>query len=143
MIAGPPQAQPHRDGEQARVAESYERFWRLSQAVPHHPVEQQRPELASVATGSLTNTMLGNLEQQRTRGVTLYGDIQSRVSEVGIEGSRAVVTDCQDASRSGQADASGQPRTVGLARNPVSGTLHRDPDGQWRMARIDYPGGSC
>ncbi|MBK0870207.1 hypothetical protein INP57_25685 [Saccharopolyspora sp. HNM0986] len=143
MIAGPPQAQSPRDGEQARVAESYERFWRVSQAVPHHPVEQQRPELASVATESLTNTMLGNLEQQRTRRITLYGHIRPRISEVRIEGSRAVVTDCQDASRSGQADASGQPRTVGLARNPVSSTLHHDADGQWRMVRIDYPGGSC
>lgn len=87
--------------------------------------------------------MLGNLAQQRSRGITLYGQIQPRISDVRIEGERAVVTDCQDASHSGQADASGQPRTVGLARNPVSGTLHRGTDGEWRMARIDYPGGSC
>ena len=83
------------------------------------------------------------IAQQRAHGISLYGQIHPRISDVRVEGKRAVVTDCQDASHSGQADASGQPRTVGLARNPVSGTLHRGTDGEWRMARIDYPGGSC
>lgn len=61
-----------------------------------------------------------------------------------LDGARAVVTDCQDASHSGQADAtSGEPRTVGVARNLTAGTLERGPDGTWRVTRIDYPGGGC
>ena len=142
-IATPPQTRLHRNAEQARVAENYERFWRVSQAVPHHSAERQRSELARVTADPLASTMLGNLAQQRSQGVTLYGQIQPRISDVRVESERAVVTDCQDASRSGQADASGQQRTVGLARNPVSGTLQRGADGAWRMVRIDYPGGSC
>ena len=86
VIATPPQARPHRDAEQARVAESYERFWRVSQAVPQHPAEQQRSELARVAADPLASTMLGNLAQQRSQGVTLYGQIQPRISEVRVEG---------------------------------------------------------
>lgn len=143
VIAAPPQAQPHRSSEQTRVAEDYERFWQVSQALPHQPADQQRSELASVATEPLTSTMLGNLDKQRARGIAPYGHVHPRINAVRIDGSGAVVTDCQDASRSGQADASGQPRTVGLARNPVSGTLQRGADGAWRMVRIDYPGGSC
>lgn len=87
--------------------------------------------------------MAGNLAQQRAKGVSLYGEITPRITGVRITGDEAVVTDCQDASRAGQADASGRARTAGLERNPVTTTLHRDEVGAWKVVEITYPGGSC
>lgn len=143
-ISPPPQAQSHRDGAQAEVSEIYGRFWSVAQSLPQRPVERWRPELSTVATSRLADTMLANLARHREHGITVYGEIHPRITDVRVEGSRAVVTDCQDASHSGQADArTGDPRTVGIARNLVAGTLEHTPEGSWRVARIDYPDGDC
>lgn len=131
-------------GVEGAAAETYERFWQVSRDLPQRPPEQWRPELQEVAAGPMVEVILGNLAKQRTQGITLYGEVHPRITEVRVEGARAVVTDCQDATRSGQADAAtGRPRTVGVAHNLVSGTLERGPDGSWRVMRIDYPHGGC
>lgn len=140
-IGAPPAAQPAPEEEGVRQA--YERFWEVSQAVPHHPPAQQRRELSEIAVEPLAERMAGNLAAQRAKGITLYGAIIPRISGIRIDGDTAVVTDCQDTSRSGQADASGRPRTVGVARNPVTTTLHREASGAWKAAEITYPSGSC
>ncbi|MCA1229411.1 hypothetical protein [Saccharopolyspora sp. 6M] len=143
-IAPPPHADARFSGEQAAVAEAYERFWMVSRGLPQHPAERWRPELEQVAAGSMAETILDNLGRQREHGIVLYGEVHPRISDVRLGSDRAVVTDCQDSSSAGQADASsGEPKTVGVARNPVSGSLQRGPDGAWRVTRIDYPRGGC
>ncbi|WP_258349004.1 hypothetical protein [Saccharopolyspora gregorii] len=142
-IAPPPHADARFSGEQAAVVDAYERFWVVSRGLPQHPAERWRPELEQVAAGPMAETILVNLDRQREQGITLYGEVHPRISDVRLDSDRAVVTDCQDSSSSGQADASGKPKTVGVARNPVSGTLQRGADGAWRVTRIDYPMGGC
>ena len=142
-IEPPPSPHAHLGGDETVVRQAYERFWQVSQAVPHLPPDRQRLELAAVAAEPLAERMAGALAAQRTRDVTVYGTVTPRISDVRLDGDTAVVRDCQDASRSGQADGSGRPRTVGLARNPVSATVQRSADGAWRVADVAYPGGSC
>ena len=143
-IAAPPQAQAGRSGADGDVERAYERFWQVSRSLPQRPVERWRPELERVAAGPMAETILANLAQQRAAGIGLYGEIHPRITGVRLEGTRAVVTDCQDTSQSGQAEAdTGKPRTVGVARNLTSGTLERGPDGTWRVVRIDYPHRGC
>ncbi|GAB2677335.1 hypothetical protein GCM10027271_42710 [Saccharopolyspora gloriosae] len=143
-IAPPPQAEAGIGGGDREVVRAYERFWVVSRGLPHRPAERWRPELEQVAAGPMAEMILTNLARQREQGITLYGELHPRITDVHVDGPRAVVTDCQDASRSGQAEAvSGEPRTVGVARNAVSGTVERGPDGTWRVTRIDYPQGGC
>lgn len=117
-IAAPPHT-PDSTGDGARVTDAYERFWDVTHSLPHLPGEQRSAELTAVAVERLAATMLQNLTTQQDQGLTPYGETHARISAVQVDGDRAVVTDCQDASRSGQADASGQPRTVGLDRKSV------------------------
>jgi len=67
------------------------------------------------------------------------------VRKIVLTGSgRATVTDCQDASHAGQADArTGKPRSVGVARTWVDATLVLGGDGVWRVSEINYPGSRC
>lgn len=143
-IAPPPQADARFSGEQREVVEAYEQFWSVSRALPQRPSDRWRPEVERVAAGSMAETILHNLGRQREQGITLYGAVHPRISDIRLEEDSAVVTDCQDSSGSGQADAaSGERRTVGVARNAVSGSLQRGSDGAWRVTRIDYPQGGC
>ncbi|MCX2729446.1 hypothetical protein OOZ19_04280 [Saccharopolyspora sp. NFXS83] len=143
-IAPPPQASAQFGGGQREVIEDYTAFWKVTRRLPQRPPERWRPELEQVAAGTMAETILDNLALQRDRGITLYGEVHQRITDVRLTGDSAVVTDCQDSSGSGQADAvSGEPKTAGVARNAVSGTVERGPDGTWRVTRIDYPQGGC
>lgn len=130
--------------EREAVADAYTRFWpRLHEAAG--AAEPRWAELMTeVATDPQLDRTLTGLRQQRAQSRTLYGAEAARITNIDVLGDRATVTDCQDTSNAGQADANtGDRKTVGIARNPVSATLIRGPDQRWRLSEISYPGGIC
>lgn len=138
----PPPSDPGSDpSSQPEITGVWNGFWR-SWSVDQAPQAQWRPVLAEVATGPLTDQLVQRKTRDLARGVRLYGQVQPHVSAVQAREDQARVTDCQDASRAGQADLSGHPKTVGVARNLVVGTMVRTPAG-WRVSQVDYPGGGC
>ena len=124
------------------VAYAWSALWSQSWPVDQLPASQWRPVLDQVASGPLVDQLVQRKTADFARGVRLYGQIQPHVTGIRVTGGQATVLDCQDASHAGQADASGTPKTVGIARTSVLGTLTRTESG-WRVERIDYSGGRC
>lgn len=129
---------------QEAVRTTYERFWRDTWHLDKEVAGQQKQVVDQVAVEPERSILLQGAQWHQAQGVTLYGDPVERVTDVTVRGDQATVADCQDGSKAGQADArSGQPKNVGVARNPVVATLTRGTDGVWRVSQIRYPGGEC
>jgi len=132
--------------DRAAVEAAYRRFWQVSRTFDQrYPPQRWRQVLGGVAVDPELSLILVNAERQRRDGIVLYGQVVPRpsVQPVG-EADQATVIDCGDASHAGQADArSGQRKTVGVARNPVTAVLLRGRDGIWRVSTIRFRRGSC
>ncbi len=101
--------------------------------------------MAALAADPQLSTALEAMRRNKEVGVKPYGDVTTRITGVDVQGDRATVTDCQDGSRSGQADAAtGDRKTVGSPRIPIHAQMVRDAaDGRWRVSQLAYPGGQC
>ena len=126
------------------VTQAYVSFWDVSNRVVHDDAVNWRQELSTVAAEPQLSRMVTNLGNLQSRSIAVYGTTQEHVTKVDIDHDPVTVTDCQDASQSGQEDAwTHERRTVGIPRNPVSAHMQRGADGRWRVAEIIYPGGTC
>ena len=82
-----------------------------------------------------------NANTLNSKGWDTYGQFTSRISwPQPVDGkATAVIADCQDASQAGSLETStGNKTTVGVARNPLQGTLVRGQDGVWRVDQVYY-----
>jgi hypothetical protein len=123
---------------------AYQRFWDVAQAVDRQPVAGWRTVLSAVAGEPLLDELLDGLQGQHARGVRQYGQVRPHPSVADLTGQRAVVVDCQDASRSGLLDeATGKVEQVGAARTPVSAVLRRSPGGLWLVTEARYLSDPC
>jgi len=125
---------------------AYREFWVVTDTFDQRYPEREWPRvLGRVAVDPELGLVLASTRQQRRIGIKVYGHVVPHPTVLPINGSNRVrVSDCQDASKSGQADArTGRPRTVGVPRNPVTAVLVRGTDGRWRVSSVDYPGGKC
>lgn len=128
----------------ADIERAYVAFWDAVNAVAHQDPSQWPGTLGAVATDPELNAMLNNLNTLRSRSLTVYGTTREHVTKIDVTGVSATLTDCQDASESGQADVNtGQHKTVGIPRNPITADLVRSADGRWRVSDVSYPGGGC
>ncbi|TWE27527.1 hypothetical protein FHX69_0163 [Prauserella muralis] len=138
-------AAPSGEDEHEAVVVAYDAFWARHTQIRDWPESTWDKELGEVAVDPQLTRTLQAMRFNRNSGITTYGSVTSRITEVEVDGDRATVTDCQDASRSGQADMkTGERKTVGVPRNPVTARMVRDAaDGRWKVAEIRYPGGEC
>lgn len=128
----------------AEVEQAYRRFWRVAQKVDREPVQRWRGILETVAGDPLLKQLLDGLLQQRDRGIVQYGEVVPRPTVALLDGERASVVDCQDASRSGEVDRStGEVERIGSARTPVAAVLQRDPRGRWKVTEARYLSEPC
>lgn len=126
------------------VKVAYEQFWTVSRTAESRPPDQWQSQLESVAADPILTQLVTGFRTLDDQKISLYGTIVPHVTSVQVTGDHATAIDCQDASHAGQADATtGAPKTVGIPRNPVLGTLQLGPDARWRVTRIDYPRGTC
>lgn len=138
------QSSPSSTDQRAAVEAAYRRFWSVSWDVDKQPPARWRSLLASVSVDPELTRLYAGTRAQQAAGIRLYGRVVPRPSAGRLVGSRADLSDCQDASKAGQADArSGARKTVGVARTPVTASLVRGSDGVWRVSDIRYTGGSC
>jgi hypothetical protein len=110
------------------------------------PESQWREVLGRVAVDPQLSFAIAATKQQRRNGITVYGQAIPRAPKVtfGSGNARATVRDCADFSRTGQADArTKKPRTVGVARTPLTTVLVKGADGRWRVSQVTFLGGSC
>lgn len=132
--------------EPAAVEAAYRAFWPVIATFDRrYPPTQWRSVLGHVAVDPQLSQALAVATQQRRIGVAVYGQPNPRAPRAALgPASRATVSDCIDFSHYGQADAkTGQPKTVGKARTPISVTLAKGRDGAWRVADVTFPKGGC
>ena len=129
----------------AQVEAVYRRYWTVGRYFDQQYRQADwRRVLSSVAADPLLSLVLAQAATQKRSGIKLYGQVVVHPTVVKQSGEQMLVKDCQDASHAGQADAStGKPRTVGVARNPVTATVRRGSDGHWRLTALTFPGGAC
>ena len=131
--------------DDAAIEAVYRRFWPVLTSFNREPESQWRSVLGRVAADPQLSFAIAVTRQQRRDGITQYGVASPRAPKVTLTGNgRAGVKDCVDFSRTGQADArTHAPRTVGVARTPLSVTLIKGADQRWRVSQVIFPGGHC
>lgn len=131
--------------DRAAVEAAYRGFWPVVASFAQLPDSRWQAALGQVATARQSALTISLTRTQRRNGIAVYGQPVPRAPQAVFSGpGRAMVRDCADFSRTGQADAgTGRPKTVGVARNPVRVTLVRGSDGRWRVDEVEYPGGTC
>ena len=135
---------PARPGDPSAVVEAYRRFWVVVLRVEALPQSRWPEEFARVAVDPLLTRVYDGLRAEVAAGSRQYGTVVTHPTVVDLRDGRAAVVDCQDASRSGVADAgTGLPSTVGDPRTPVAATLVRGRDGTWRLSEARYLPGPC
>ena len=96
---------------------------------------------AAVAVDPGLTNLLTDAKTVEAKGWDSYGQITHRISwPQPVDGkATAVIADCQDTSQAGSLEvSSGNKTTVGVARNPLQGTLVRGDDGVWRVQQAFY-----
>ncbi len=124
----------------------YRAFWAALTPASKAPASKRRAMLAPYAADPELTSLLNGIERERSRGRAFYGQDVPRptISQLLAGQGIAVVDDCQDSSGSGVVDLStGERLTKGVPRNHVVSTMHRGPDGIWRVASVEYPKTSC
>jgi hypothetical protein len=128
----------------AAVTAAYHRLWVVAETISGRPSALWREVLSTVAAEPLLTQLNDGYRAQRDAGRRDYGTVVPHPSVVAVDGGRASVLDCQDASRSGELDLdTGLPRSVGHARTPLAATLSYGADRRWRVSQLRYLDGSC
>ncbi|MCK2243699.1 MULTISPECIES: hypothetical protein [unclassified Crossiella] len=126
------------------IRSAYQEFWQVAAAIDKQPESEWQTRMSAVAADPQLRRTVQGLGLLREQSVVLYGSTTARITNVELAGDRATVQDCQDGSKAGQADAkTGKPKTVGVARNPVTATMQRGTDGRWRVSDVVFGGGAC
>ncbi|MGW5643681.1 hypothetical protein [Saccharopolyspora sp. NPDC003762] len=126
------------------IERAYKDFWRVSWVSDGESDSTWENRLREVTVGSFADHIASRVRQKRSEGTGFYGAITPRITDVRVEGNRAVVVDCQDTSHAGQSDlAAGTPRTVGIERNATRATMVQEADGMWRVSQVEFPEGEC
>ncbi len=134
------------EADRRAVEAAYRQFWVLEASFDsRYPAARWRAVLSAVAADPVLTRLLDGAAAQQRQGIRIYGQAVPRPAIPAIGGRAAVrVADCQDDSRTGQADArTGRPRSVGVARTPVVAVVVRGQDGRWRVSDVHYVGGRC
>lgn len=127
--------------DRAAIEVQWDAFWDVYLALPHTPDGDRQTMAAAVAVEPGLTNLLTDAKTVEEKGWDSYGQITHRISwPQPVDGkATAVIADCQDTSQAGSLEvSSGNKTTVGVARNPLQGTLVRADDGVWRVQQAFY-----
>lgn len=123
------------------VRQSYSRYWAVLPEAEHAAEERRRQLLASYATNPQLSTLLRNIKNLHTKHQTSWGYAVVHIESVRVKAGEATVRDCQDSSHAGLMDTrTGKKTSLGVPKDPLSATLVRGTDGQWRINGFSAPG---
>jgi hypothetical protein len=128
------------------VRQAYEEFWWVASRLDQQPPARWRGVLSVVAVDPELDRQLAQARDRAAGGVHRVGEVITHVTAVrGAMSTRAVLLDCLDASRAGEADDNtGRTTSTGLAATPIAATLLRTGQfAPWRVSDIGYPVGRC
>lgn len=143
-LSAPANETPTNASERDAVVAAYKDFWVRLRHLEDQPKSEWEDYLGEVAVDPQLRISLQATGFQLEQGVTLYGEVITRITDVDIDGDEATVEDCQDTSKTGQADAeTGERKTVGVERAPTRARMERSDAGEWKVAEVTHPDGEC
>jgi hypothetical protein len=86
------------------------------------------------------------MARDRARGRVFYGApvLRPKVTALSTGTRVATITDCQDATHTGDKDAkTGRLLTKGSPRTTVVATMNLQRDGEWRVVYVTFPKQRC
>jgi hypothetical protein len=141
--ATPAQGPAHSTVEEAVLA-VYRNLYPAGQRAEKTSPEERKAILESVATQPLLDRMLRGIAALRTTGRVTWGSPVIHASDIEIKGDRATLRDCQDGTKSGQAnDKTGERLTHGKGGTHLVATLRKGKDGAWRVAKVEQVKEPC
>lgn len=132
--------------ETEQILAQYRGFWKALTAASRAPEADRRQALAGYAADPALRSLLSGIAAKRRDGQWYYGENlpRPRLESSSLGAGVVVVDDCQDSSHAGLSSiTSGRHLTVGVKRNHVVSTMHRMPDGLWRVVFVTYPKTPC
>lgn len=132
--------------ERDQVLGAYRAFWAALTPAANAPASRRQQILAPHAVDPELKSLLDGMAREDAQGRTYYGSPRLRVRLQQFSPGRgiAVISDCQDASKTGDKDVSnGRLLTRGKSRTLVVATLHRTGAGEWKVAFVSFPRHSC
>lgn len=123
---------------EAAAAQAYTEYWPVSVRAAKLPRDRARPLLEQHLTGEAMKQELAGAAEWQRKHFEPWGHAIVHVMTVEVKGRIARLTECQDASRAGVANARTHqliPGTVGSRRVHIRAELHQGADGQWRLSQ--------
>ena len=127
--------------DRAAIETQWKKFWNVSENIIRTPAEMREAALGEVSVDPIKSRMLSAANKSASEGIDYYGSVVQHPYWVDPVDGRdfAVMRDCQDQSQYGSIEvASGNKRSVGVARDSLQAGFVRDSQGVWRVQNIQF-----
>ncbi len=108
------------------------------------PADIREQELSRYMSDPQLSRVINRVRQLKAEHLTSYGKSIPHVQSVQIDGNKAILHDCLDASNAGLQSSRTQKKVNrGLKKEGVKAHLSKGSDGQWRVVKIISLGEGC
>jgi hypothetical protein len=120
------------------VRQSYTQYWAVLPQAEHADSESRRRELlAAYTTDPQLTTALRGIDDLHAKDLTSSGHVVVHIEKVQVNGDKATVWDCQDATKALiNKRSTGKTISRGVPNDHLRATLSRGSDGTWRISRF-------
>jgi len=127
--------------DRAAIEAQWNRFWGVYENIIRTPAATRDAALDTVSVDPIKSRILDAANKSAAQGIDYYGSVVEHPYWIqSVSGKDfAVMRDCQDQSQYGSIEvASGNKRTVGVAKDSLQVGFVRDAEGVWRVQNIQF-----
>jgi hypothetical protein len=137
-LSATPTPTPSPTSDKEAILAVYRELYRAGPRAEHARPEERRAILEPVATQALLNRMLKGIAALRAEGRVTWGQPIFHIFKVDIRGNAAVLHDCQDLRKAGQADyRSGKRINHGMPNTYIIAAFAKGADDVWRIGKME------
>lgn len=108
------------------------------------PADSRRRELSARLADPQLSRVLDRIEQMHAKHLASYGTSVVHVSNVRVDGAKAILRDCQDSSNAGLMNTVTHKKVNrGLKEEGIKAYLSKGGDGVWRVTKMISLGRGC
>jgi hypothetical protein len=135
---GAPSASVSPTSVEDAVKQSYTQYWKVLPQAEHADSESRRRQLlVQYSTEPQLSTALRGINDLHAKDLTSSGYVVVHIKKVQVNGDKATVEDCQDATKALiRKRSTGQVISRGVPNDRIRATLKRGSDGRWRISRF-------
>lgn len=128
-------------GDRAAIEAQWIKFWDIYENIIRTPAQSRLAALQAVSVDPIKSRILNSANKSESEGIDYYGSVVQHPYWIESVNDKdlAVMRDCQDQSQYGSINvASGEKRTVGVAKDSLQVGFVRDTQGVWRVRNIQF-----